>query len=459
MNTVNNQEKVSSTGASSRSAEPYRLPTPLRERAVTVGKEVLERLSDRSQVIQVATAPVPGRRTLSEPVWTSVDPASGDAGLALAFGVLGQFDPGERWETAAHTFLVPAVTAAADEPIQPLGLAAGIAGLAFTVRYLSLDGRRHRKLLAQLEQRIIAQTRLVLDHTPADGGVFPETYDAVYGFAGIGRYLLRAAEDNPEAEAVLRELLAALVRWSRKPPPEGFWTPPGKARTFELEDLPEKIHGYLTLGLAHGIPGPLALLALAHEARVGVDGLHDAAQALVTELQSAMRTTPWGPDVPYHRFLATDLAPQASLSRAAWCYGNPGVARAVQLAARAFGEAEWFRLADSLMISALTRPEEFRQVISPTFCHGEAGLVQLLARFLSDRSEPEPRLEQALASRVQRLLGSFDENAPFGYCNLERGEAPIDSPGLLSGAAGVALTLLSLTDPADADWDEVLLVS
>ncbi len=305
----------------------------------------------------------------------------------------------------------------------------------------------------------IAPTRTVLEHTPADGGVFPESYDAVYGFAGIGRYLLRAAEDNPEAAAVLRELLTTLVRWSRKPPPEGFWTPPGKARAFELEDLPEKLYGYLTLGLAHGIPGPLALLALAHEARVGVDGLHDAAQALVTELQSAMRVTPWGPDVPYHRFLATDLAPQASLSRAAWCYGNPGVARAVQLAARAFGEAEWFRLADSLMISALTRPEEFRQVISPTFCHGEAGLVQLLARFLSDRSEPEPRLEQALASRVSRLIESFDENAPFGYRNLERGEAPTDSPGLLSGAAGVALTLLSLTDPADADWDEVLLVS
>jgi len=257
----------------------------------------------------------------------------------------------------------------------------------------------------------------------------------------------------------LRDLLATLVRWSRRPPPEGFWTPPGKARPFELEDLPEKAHGYLTLGLAHGIPGPLALLALAHEAKLGIDGLHDAAQALVRELQSAMRATPWGPDVPYHRFLAADLAPQASVSRAAWCYGNPGVARAIQLAARAFGEAEWFGLADSLMLSALTRPEGFMQVISPTFCHGEAGLVQLLARFLSDRGEPEPVLEQAFERRVDLLLEAFDMNAPFGYRNVERNEAPTDSPGLLSGAAGVALTLLSLTDPTSSDWDQLWLVS
>lgn len=451
--TVQERETVAERFARSR------LPTPMQERALDIGRDVLERLSDRSHVVQVATTPVPGRRTLSEPAWTSLDPASGDAGLALAFGFLGRIEPSERWEASAHSFLVPAVTAAAKEHVQPLGLVAGITGLAFTIRYLSLDGRRHRKLLAQLEQRITAQTRTVLEHTPADGGVFPESYDVVYGFSGIGRYLLNAARHNSEAETVLRDLLKVFVRWSSLAPPQGFWTPPGKVRPFELADLPEKAHGYLTLGLAHGIPGPLVLLALAHEAGVSVDGLRDAAQALVTELQSAMRVTPWGPDVPYHRFLAADLPPPASLARAAWCYGNPGVARAIQLAARAFGEAEWFRLADSLMISAMTRPEGFMQVIAPTFCHGEAGLVQLLARFLSDQREPDPRLEQLFESRVQRLLEAFDKSAPFGYRNLERGEAPTDTPGLLSGAAGIALTLLSLTDPVSSDWDELFLVS
>lgn len=192
MNPVNSQEKVTATSAHNRPDEHYQLPTPLRERAMSVGKDVLERLADRSQVIRVATAPVPGQRTLSEPVWTSVDPASGDAGLALAFGVLGQIDPRERWEACAHAFLVPAVTAAAAEPFQPLGLVAGMAGLAFTVRHLA-QGRRHRKVLGQLDGHVIDRTRYVLQHTPPDGGIFPDSYDVVYGFAGIGRYLLRPA--------------------------------------------------------------------------------------------------------------------------------------------------------------------------------------------------------------------------------------------------------------------------
>lgn len=456
---VNSQVKVAASPESSRPSERYRLPTPLRERALEVGKEVLERLADRSQVISVAAATASRQHRPSRPDWTSVDPGTGDSGLALAFGFLAKIDPSERWEAGAHAFLVPAVTTVAEVPFQPLGLVAGLTGLAFTVRYLSLDGRRHRKILRQLDEYIVARTRYLLEHTPPDGGIFPDSYDVVYGYAGIGRYLLRAAQDNPEAEAVLRDLLATLVRWSRRPPPEGFWTPPGKARPFELEDLPEKIHGYLTLGLAHGIPGPLALLALAHEAGISLAGLHEAAQAIVAELQSAMRVTPWGLDVPYHRFLAADLPPQAGPSRAAWCYGNPGVARAIQLAARAFGESEWFDLANALMLSALTRPEDVMQVISPTFCHGNAGLVQLLVRFLEDQAEPNPTLKQALETKVCQLIEAFDISAPFGYRNVERGEPPSDNPGLCSGAAGVALALLSITGESQPDWDELVLVS
>jgi lantibiotic modifying enzyme len=435
-----------------------RLPAPLRARALDTGREVLERLSDRPCVIETATAARSVYPNPTQPGWTSVDPATGDAGLALAYGFLGQIEPDERWEACAHTFLVPAVNAVAEAPFQPLGLAAGMAGLAFTVRYLS-QGRRHRKVLAQLDAHLINRTRHLLEHVPVKGGVFPESYDAVYGFAGIGRYLLRVAQDNPEAEAVLRDLLATLVRWSEMPPPDGFWTPPGKARPLDLAEVPEKIHGYLTFGLAHGIPGPLALFALAHEAGLTVSGLHGAAQALVTALQSAMRDTPWGPDVPYHRFLASDLPPQASPSRAAWCYGNPGVARAIQLAARAFGEATWFELAGALMRSAMSRPKEAMQAASPTFCHGNAGLAQLLLRFLEDRTVPEPRLEQAFETRVCRLLEAFDPNAPFGYRNIESGFEPNDDPGLLSGAAGVALTLLSVASETEPVWDELVLVS
>jgi lantibiotic modifying enzyme len=434
---------------------PARLPEALRARARDVGQEVLSRLAERAQVIEITVSASKSRT--SQPSWTSVDPATGDAGLALAFGYLARIDASERWEACAHTYLVPAVTTMAEAPFQPLGLVAGVTGLAFVVRYLG-QGRRHQRVLSQLDAHVNERTRYVLAHTPPEGGVFPDSYDVVYGFSGIGRYLLQAAADNPAAAALLRELLATLVRWSWLAPPQGFWTPPGKARAIDLADAPEKIHGYLTLGLAHGIPGPLALLSLAHETGIVVADLHEAARVLVDTLKRELNQTRWGPDVPYHRFLCDDVPPQGP-ARAAWCFGNPGVARAVQLAARAFGEAEWFALAEALMTSAMTRPEAAMQVISPTFCHGEAGLVQLLWRFVRDQPAPNPLLCQALERRVERLLAMFDANAPFGYRNRERSGPPCDVPGIISGAAGCALALLSVAGSVPADWDALMMVS
>ena len=106
--------------------------------------------------------------------------------------------------------------------------------------------------------------------------------------------------------------------------------------------------GNLNCGLAHGIPGPLAAMALAFESGVDVDGLAEAIERTAEWLvqhQTAddygvnwPTAVPWTPEgrVPSERLDA---------SRAAWCYGTPGVARALWLAGRAIGASSLCRLA------------------------------------------------------------------------------------------------------------------
>ena len=83
------------------------------------------------------------------------------------------------------------------------------------------------------------------------------------------------------------------------------------------------------------------------------------------------------------------------LQSGGWCYGAPGVARAVWLAARALGDHALGELAIEAMAAVYQRPVEERRIDSPTFCHGVAGLLQVTLRFAHEtgrRCLPTPRL-------------------------------------------------------------------
>ena len=92
-----------------------------------------------------------------------------------------------------------------------------------------------------------------------------------------------------------------------------------------------------------------------------------------------------------------------------------------------------------------------------SLCHGEAGLLQIALRMAA--SAGDPGLDPAIDGLAERLVGRFDHAVPFGF---RHGPAAADEPGLLYGAAGIALALADLAHPPPADgycWDAALLLS
>ena len=71
--------------------------------------------------------------------------------------------------------------------------------------------------------------------------------------------------------------------------------------------------------------------------------------------------------------------------------GSPGVARALWLAGVARCRPEWRELAIEAMAAVYRRPFGDRQIDSPTFCHGVAGLLQATLRFANENSAPHVR--------------------------------------------------------------------
>jgi lantibiotic modifying enzyme len=141
-------------------------------------------------------------------------------------------------------------------------------------------------------------------------------------------------------------------------------------------------------------------------------------------------------------------------TRTAWCYGNPGVSRSLRFASQVLRSESLHAEALMSIGSAFRRP--WTEIESPTFCHGMAGLLQIALRWASEeRTEEFCNSAEVYAAR---LIGMHEESRPFGYCSVELGHRRVDQPGLLDGAAGIALALLSFSEAQQPGWDRIFCI-
>ncbi|MGH3625222.1 MAG: lanthionine synthetase C family protein [Sciscionella sp.] len=428
----------------------------LRQRAGAVGRAVLRSLADL--------------RPADTPGWHPLGMDAGDAGMAVVFGALSGSEPDGGWDRVAHEHLTRMVAGLRHGGGPGAGLFAGTAAAAFAVRALAVGGRYDRAL-ATVDELLFRRVGTWLAALPREGGLPVSDYDLISGLTGVGAYLLGAAgpDDEGRAGKLLAAILTRFVSWSEQPAPGGFWTPPEQRTESERAHAPALAGGYYNLGLAHGVAGPLALLALAAERGHLAPGAHRAAAGIVGLLLAGTADTPFGPDVGC--YLLPDSEPAAEgLSAAAWCYGNPGVARALQLAGRAFAEPEWERLAWRLVSSVLERPVASWSLSSPILCHGRAGLLYLLHRIHLHRIHTDStdgaeragstvaRCAEVIVTLLRELVAEYDECARHGFRNDNPRIGGPDHPGLLQGAAGIGAVLAAMDSPATPNWERLFLI-
>jgi hypothetical protein len=269
-------------------------------------------------------------------------------------------------------------------------------------------------------------------------------YDTFYGLTGIGAYLLRTAPDGGAMENVLRYLVSLTHPLdSDGPTTPGWWVDHDPSRTHSLPG------GHGNLGVAHGITGPLLLLAQAHRRGIQVDGQAEAIRAICDHLDTWRQDSDIGPWWPEHLTL-TDLKTgrlhQHEPARPSWCYGTPGIARAGQLAGIALRDAALQHMYEEALHQCLSDSVQLAQVIDMSLCHGWAGLYQTVYRAARDARTPH------LATHLPGLAKNLITHA---Y------SAATPDPGFLDGAAGCALSLttVSADQAPTTGWDSCLLIN
>jgi hypothetical protein len=392
--------------------------------------------------------------------WEPYGVAQGDAGLALLCGYLDACFPDEGWDVTGHSLLASAAREAEGSGQLPPGIFGGMSGLAFAAWSLSRHGTRYQRLLRSLEATLVPQaTQLSSTLVRQRAGVAVSHFDLISGLSGIGAYLL-CRRDRPEMADPLDAVLASLVALTTAEGGVPRWhTPP---RFMRDESMARHYpYGNLNCGLAHGIPGPMALMALAHCAEVPVPGLVEAigriADWLVTNRVNDAWGVNWPTAVPLTDASGGDPAASPDPSRSAWCYGSPGVARALWLAGEALGDAGLCALAIEAMEAVFRRPILERRIDSPTFCHGIAGLLQITLRFAMDTRRP--LFVGAAETLTDQLLEMYEPERLLGFYSLEPGGNRVDQAGLLDGTPAVVMTLLAAATSVAPSWDRLFLLA
>ncbi|HUQ54669.1 lanthionine synthetase C family protein [Lentzea sp.] len=374
--------------------------------------------------------------------------ADGYCGLAVLFARLSDESPELR--AIAHEHL-----AAAARTRRPANesLFDGAPSLGFAARSIARADGDYRGVLARIDPHVLrlAEKSLVAEEArllAREPGARMACYDVTSGLTGIGRYLLACGAG---ARPVLERLLEYLVRLTDPVRVRGQWVPGWWTPDPSLLAGPvAHPDGHFNLGMAHGVSGPLALMALCHGQGVAVEGHEEAMRRIATWLLSRRGFDEHGPYWPALVPLEHEVACAADLlppSRVAWCYGAPGVARAVQLAAAAVGEPAWADEAKTTLRAAFRRPRERWGIRDASLCHGSAGVLHATALVLGRDADVLPELcDHLLAQRVQHTVVTV----------------PPNRPGFLDGSAGTLLALHDHLTPvpstAALPWDAALVL-
>lgn len=363
--------------------------------------------------------------------------AGGAAGLAVCHAVAAQEGQDGKARERAVGCLDDAIEVLASRPFS-MSLYSGFTGIAWAADMVD------RLIPGEIEDRNddidLALVQAVRRY-PKEG-----PYDLIDGLTGLGAYSL-ARWPRPSAVECLTGVLADLDGRARYDADGVYWWTPAATLIGPRRELYPA--GGVDFGMAHGMAGVLPLLARACTLGVAKSTARPLLDNAIRWLMAHLIDSPAGATAP--SFIADETEP--SPARSAWCYGDPGVAMALLLAARDLGEPRLQLVGTELALRAARRPPEHTGVTDAAVCHGAAGLAHLFTRMYQLTGEPE--LADAAVAWVERTLAmcaarSDDELGP--------GAPPWNGPGLLEGAAGIALVLLAASTPSEPVWDQMLLI-
>lgn len=385
--------------------------------------------------------------TSRSPIRPSPSLASGDAGAALFLAYAAKHFASREYEASALALLSRANDSIA-ETFTTSGLFTGFTGVAWVANHLQDVG-----LVGWSDK---SDPLVSVDEVLFEGvqsGAIDSQHDVISGLAGVGLYALdrlpRVVAQHTVV-AVIERLASLAVHKNGC----ATWYQ-GRVAPSESRIQREFPGQYVDLGVAHGVPGIVVLLARSI-AGVGSDPSHrillDGAVAAVLESECTGE-----PSWRFPSAVGDGAGPRPS--RLSWCYGDLGVAASLTLAGRLSRRSDWEGKGASTARFALRASGS--QCADLGICHGLAGIAHIFNRLgqatgdqclTNESSLWIRRTIEACRLRGGTEGGMIDSQSPDA-------QASEGGVGFLTGLSGVGLVLLGAISTVEPTWDRILCLS
>jgi hypothetical protein len=377
-----------------------------------------------------------GHAALDEPSVT------GEGGLALLFHYAELVFPGQGFDQQCGERLARVADLVAAGVPSP-ALFGGFTGAAWCMEHIeptAVDASSEDDPLSDVDDALCE----LLATERWDGD-----YDLIRGLVGFAVYALERGA-RPRARECQRLIVDHLAKLAH-PLPGGaaWWSPP--------IDLPKNpIPGGYNLGVAHGAPGAIAVLARLAVVPELADRARPLLDAAVSFLLSQRLASGGGAAFG-------NIADHPRPARSAWCYGDPGIAPVLLAAGRLARVPAWQQAAIEIGVAAAARPFADTLAYDPGICHGQAGLAHLYGRLYQGTGEG------AFADAARWWLASTlamrrPGEGRSGFLSLVPDIGTGDlmlapDPSFLTGTAGIALVLMAAVSEVEPCWDRCLLAA
>ncbi|AUN12748.1 hypothetical protein RSJ21_19760 (plasmid) [Clostridium botulinum] len=401
--------------------------------------------------------------------WDDLALADGYPALSVLFGELNNLFPNEDWDLIGHQYMLEIQKSLEERGIDSLSLFGGACGIGMSAYSLSCNGKRYKKFINSINEFIIGYAPTVLRMlTSRQMDVRMNDYDVIQGLAGTGRYLL-FFKDDPEIENIIKDILKYMISLTENINLWGHSVPKWyitQQNQFIKSDKEIYSKGSFNFGMSHGITGPLSFMAIALINGIEIYGQKEAMEKIISTLNlfkyNLEGTIYWPGRIKFEEFITKTCS--NTRQRASWCYGSPGIARAIFLSGKALNNEEYKNIAIKSLDSLCSLPEEFWFLDSPTFCHGYAGLLRIINCMYIDTGLVN--FKKHGDKILNKLLSFYNKDAPFGFFNIDMSDPQksntkktFNTCGLLDGTTGVILTILGIINPNKTNWDSIFLIN
>ncbi|WP_198170836.1 lanthionine synthetase LanC family protein [Deinococcus arboris] len=262
-------------------------------------------------------------------------------------------------------------------------------------------------------------------------------FDVVYGITGILAAQSRQKDDIENLNFLLTNI-NILVDIYKSKGIAAFTVDP----RISLQSLAKIENPYYNMGFAHGLSGVLAALSviamnITDETKILTNILSSIGHFII---ENSIKD---GSSIFLPAIIDVEGNHQGR-TRSAWCYGNPGGARAFSLAYRATGDNRFAQFAHALVKTALYEDMEDKRIDFDGVCHGKTGY--LMNMYLEGNEPHNYHIHHQLITHLSQIA----------ECVLEPGDDR--DPSLLDGYLGVTAALNAIQN-GEMQLPRLLLIS